>query len=366
MNLATDLARAPILAADDETVPLSVPAPPMTAREQSRRYCILLLLLPLLAIPACIRLGASDFFLRHGASVWVQSNDAVFEMRDRNCDVLVFGDSTAMTGINPDVIERNTGFKTCNISVTNSVLAVTHNLTLNRYLANNIRPRVLLIQLSPDGFQPESNSWRQTVYAEGLLELLRHGSPADIRRVLLTHPQESIAFAGYAAGFTAYAAVKDIWFQTTRLRPEEDTVTIRNGFFTPPAPPSIACEPGATFSNPQAGGDFPRSLVSEFHNEYADRSGIVLVNVAPIPSCDENLAAFSSELNGVTSNSLMPLPIGLFNDPRHYTAVGSAIVSRLVAQELNAVAQRNPQIDDRSPIIPSRTIAALQPARFRR
>jgi hypothetical protein len=183
-NLATDPASASIFAADDHddnSVPDSVPAPPMTPRERSRRYCFLLLILPLLAIPAGIGLGASDFFLRHGASVWVQSNDAVFQMRGRECDVLVFGDSTAMTGINPDVVERNTGFKTCNISVTNSVLAVTHNLTLNRYLAHNARPRVLLIQLSPDGFEPESNSWRQTVYPEGLLELLRHGSPAEMQ-----------------------------------------------------------------------------------------------------------------------------------------------------------------------------------------
>ena len=71
-----------------------------------------------------------------------------------------------------------------------------------------------------------------------------------------------------------------------------------------------------------------------------DAPRLVLVNVAPIPSCDQNLAAFSSELNGVTSNSLLPLPVGLFNDPRHYTAVGSAVVSRLIAEELNAVAQR--------------------------
>jgi hypothetical protein len=296
----------------------------------------------------------------------VQSNDAVFAMRDRDCDVLIYGDSTAMTGINPDVVERNTGFKTCNISVTNAVLAVTHNLTLNRYLAHNAKPRVLLVQLSPDGFQPEGNAWDQTVYPEGLLELLRHGTPAESRHVLLTHPQQAIAFAGYAAGFSLYAGVKEIWYGITNLRPEEDTVTIHNGFFTPPAPPSTTCEPGATFSNPRAGGAYPRAVVGEYESDYADRSGIVLVNVAPIPSCDKNLADFSTELNGVTSNSLQPLPVGLFNDPRHYTAVGSAVVSRLVAQELNAVAQRNPQIDDRAPAPPPRTVAVLQRASFGR
>ena len=347
MNAATDLALTPILAAEHEYASRSVPAPPMTPSQAARRYCLLLLLLPLLAIPTFIRVGCSDFFLRHGASVWVQSNDAVFDMRDRDCDVLIFGDSTAMTGINPDVVERNTGFKTCNISVTNSVLAVTHNLTLNRYLANNARPRVLLIQLSPDGFQPESKAWDQTVYPEGMLELLRHGSPAESRRVLLSHPQQAIAFAGYAAGFTAFSIVKDVWYHTTHMRSKEDSVTIHNGFFTPPAPPSTTCEPGATFSNPKAGGAYPRTVVGEYLSKYANASDVVLVNVAPIPSCDKNLAEFSAELNGVTSNSLQPLPVTLFNDPRHYTAVGSAVVSRLVAQELNAVAEQNPQIYDR-------------------
>lgn len=366
MNAATDLALAPVLQSDPVDATHSVSAAPMTPPEAARLYCIFLILLPLLAIPACIRLGCSDFFMRHGASVWVQSNDAVFSMRDRDCDVLVFGDSTAMTGIDPDVIERNTGFKTCNIAVTNAVLAVTHNLTLNRYLANNGRPRVLLVQLSPDGFQPESNAWGQTVYPEGLLEQLRHGNPAESRHLLLTHPQQAIAFAGYAAGFTLYSGVKDIWFHVTNRRLEEDAVTINNGFFTPPSPPSTSCEPGATFSNPGAGGTFPSAVVGEYQNGYADRSGIVLVNVAPIPSCDQNLAAFSSELNGITSNSLLPLPVGLFNDPRHYTAVGSAVVSRLVAQELNTVAQRNPQIDDRAPMPSLRTVASLQHARFGR
>ena len=366
MNAATELALAPILQSEQVDATRSVPAAPMTPPEVARLYCIFLILLPLLAIPACVRLGCSDFFMRHGASVWVQSNDAVFSMRDRDCDVLVFGDSTAMTGIDPDVIERNTGFKTCNIAVTNAVLAVTHNLTLNRYLANNGRPRVLLVQLSPDGFQPESTVWNQTVYPEGLLELLRHGTPAESRHVLLTHPQQAIAFAGYAAGFTVYAGIKEIWFHVTKERPEEDAVTIHNGFFTPPSPPSTSCEPGATFSNPRAGGSYPSAVVGEYEKGYADRSGIVLVNVAPIPSCDQNLAAFSSELNGVTSNSLLPLPVGLFNDPRHYTAVGSAVVSRLVAQELNAVAQRNPQIDDRAPTPSLRTVASLQRTHFGR
>jgi hypothetical protein len=87
-------------------------------------YCLIIIVLPILCIPTFIALGKSDFFLHHGASVWVQSNDSVFNMQGRNCDVLVYGDSTAMTGIDPEVVDRATGFHTCNIAVTNAVLAV--------------------------------------------------------------------------------------------------------------------------------------------------------------------------------------------------------------------------------------------------
>jgi hypothetical protein len=310
-------------------------------------YSLLVFLLPLLAIPAFILLGQSDFFLHHGASVWVQANDAIFTMRNRSCDVLVFGDSTAMTGIDPDVVEHDTGFHTCNIAVTNAVLAVTGNLTLDHFLQHNNRPKMLIVQLSPDDFQPENHLWHHTIYAEGLLEQLRHGSPSESRHLLLTHPHEAISFAGYAAGFSAYYAIKDVWFRATHLRPEEDLVHVRNGFFTPPSPARTFCDtsdklPSGT--NPT----FARTLSTSFRSGYATPDSVVLVDVAPIPSCDGNLATFARQLKGVTSNTLQPLPIGLFNDGRHYTATGSRIVSTLIAQQVNETATENPGLDDRS------------------
>jgi len=318
----------------------------------------MVVLLPLLAIPAFIAVGCSNFFVHHGASVWVQSNDAVFDMQDRDCDVLVYGDSTAMTGIDPEVVSRNTGFKTCNIAVTNAVLAVTGNLTLDHYLKQNVHPRVLVIQLSPDDFQQENHLWKQTIYAEGLLEQLRHGSPAESRRVLFTHPHEAVSFAGYAAGFSAYFAIKDIWFRTTHLRSGEDRVQVRNGFFTPPSPARTYCDADAKLTDLSRGA-FSRMLADDFRTTYSPRSSVVLVDVAPIPSCDDNLAAYTSELSGVTSNSLQSLPIGLFNDGRHYTARGSLIVSGMIARQLNEVAIENPSIDDRA-VPDTRSVALLR------
>ncbi len=329
-------------------------------------YCWRIVLLPLLAIPVFILLGKSDFFLHHGASVWVQANDSTFNMRNRDdCDVLVYGDSTAMTGINPAVVERETGFRTCNIAVTNAVLAVTGNLTLDRYLQQNEKPKVLIVQLSPDDFQQENRVWAHTIYAEGLLELLRHGPPRESRQVLLTHPHESVSFAGYAAGFSAYYAIKDVWFRTTHLRPEEDTIQVPQGstFFTPPAPARTYCDTVAKLNDRSHGG-FSRALAEEFRQRYATAATRVLVDVAPIPSCDENLTAYRAELKGITSNQLQDLPITLFNDGRHYTAQGAWRVSEFISQQVNELALQNPALQRSGPS--SLSLATLRRASWSR
>jgi hypothetical protein len=348
-----------------EEVPLADAQPRAMRRFSPFAYCLTLILLPVVAIPSLIVFGGSNFFLHHGASVWVQANDQVFDTHDRQCDVLIYGDSTAMTGIDPDRVEEQTGFRTCNIAVTNAVLAVTGNLTLDHFLANNPRPKVLLIQLSPSGFQAESSVWHHTIYAEGLLELLRHGRPSEARRLLLTHPSQAVAFAGYAAGYTAWYGIKYVWYRATNLRPEEDTITVRNGFFTPPSPARTSCDAATSIvsaSDPRQMA-FSRALVANYRNGFSGRAGLVLVNVAPIPDCDQNLAAYAAQLNGVTSNSLLPMPVGYFNNCCHYTARGSEIVSSLISSELNTVANNNAAIDDRTP--PAHPVAALHTVRLR-
>ncbi len=309
------------------------------------RYCLFVLLLPLLAIPAGISFGASNFFLHHGASVWVKANDAVFDMRERDCDVLIFGDSTAMTGIDPDLLASLTGFRVCNIAVTNAVLAVTGTLTLDRFLGVNAKPRILLFQLAPDGFEPSRDTWHRTIYAEGMLEALRHGDPRTSRLLLLSHPRESIAFAGYAVGFGAWYVLRQAWFHIAHRQLEEDSILVRNGFFTPPGPARTFCTPPDSRVFPdQQSSRFSRDLISGFQHRYAGQAAIVLVNVAPIPACDGNLATYQTELHGITSNSLQALPITLFNDDRHYTADGSRVVSYAVADELNTAASHNASV----------------------
>lgn len=315
------------------TEPAFEPPPPRRQPRAHLTYLVVALLLPLLAVPAFVELGRSDFFLHHGASVWVRANDAIFQMHGRTCNVLVFGDSTAMTGINPEIIRGDTGLSTCNIAVTNSVLAVTGNLTLDRFLARNPRPRALLIQLSPESFTLNHQPWEETVYPEGLLEMLRWGDPDATRVLLWTHPRETLAFAGYTAGYTAFYFIKHAWEHLTHTLAPEDAVVIRNGFFTAPLPPRSSCE-----AVPQSAAATSRSAASAFvadlRRRYQPQADTVFINVAPIPACDPDLIALQNHLRGLTSNTLDALPISLFNDERHYTAAGSTQLSHQLANQL--------------------------------
>lgn len=303
-------------------------------------YLLIAIVLPICAIPAFILLGGTDYFLHHGASIWVQSNDAVFDMRNRNCEVLIFGDSTAMTGINPELVQQRTGLKTCNIAVTNAVLSVTDRLALDHYLANNAQPHVMVVQLSPEGFEQTSREWKRTIYAEGLLELIRHAPPHEWTHILLQHPAEAVSFAGYTAGFSAYYSLKRALFYAARIRSGEDTIQVRNGFFTPPAPPRTRCDESPA-AQQQGLADASREVVQGY-KQYEPQHGTVLVNVAPIPACDRNLQAYQHEFSGITNNALQALPIHLFNDQRHFTASGSDVVSRMVADEVNRVTGNRP------------------------
>ncbi|HET9099778.1 MAG TPA: hypothetical protein VFN62_05265, partial [Acidobacteriaceae bacterium] len=300
-------------------------------------YVLSLLVIPPLAIFIFIGIGTSNFFQTHGASLWVRANDSIFNMANRHCDVLIFGDSTAMTGINPEIVQRSTGSRTCNIAVTNAVLAVTNTLALDHFLEHNGRPQILLLQFSPDEFESNSHEWSKSIYPEGLLELVRHGTAEQKRDLLLNHPRQAVAFAGYIAGYMSFYFLKQAWFSVSHQRAAEDTVIVRNGFFTPPAPARTECEAEPPAAGPINQG-FARSLAEGYRKAYASRADHVLVDVAPIPSCDPNLATYDLELSGVTSNSLLPLPITLFNDERHYTQAGSTEVSKLVSEQIDQLA----------------------------
>ena len=268
-----------------------------------------------------------------------------------------------MTGIDPDKVEEQTGFRTCNIAVTNAVLAVTGNLTLDHFLAHNariptccsssFRPTASSLKITAGTTPSTPREWLNccataTRPKPGMFysPILRSPSPSPV-----TPPASPRGTASRTPGFTSPICV----LRKTPSRCATGSSRHADASLEPPANPLHAWSrmplPSASLSRA------PWSPTSTMLTP--ERAGVVLVNVAPIPECDPNLAAYSAELDGVTSNSLLPMPIGYFNNCCHYTARGSEVVSTLIAGELNKVATRNPAVDNR---VPSTHQVATTPA----
>ncbi len=60
-------------------------------------------------------------------------------------DLLILGDSTAMQGMNPRVIEQQTGFSAYNVATYRNIAAFTDPILLERYLQHHPHPKAILV-----------------------------------------------------------------------------------------------------------------------------------------------------------------------------------------------------------------------------
>ena len=109
-------------------------------------------------------------------------------LKHADCDIVIYGDSSALTGLDPDIIQQITGLKTCNVSEGVTIQNVVGSrLPLDVYLSNNKRPRYLLTMYTSSVFRPYIDAFDE-FEPEGVLYLLQYArDPAMVRQLLRTH-----------------------------------------------------------------------------------------------------------------------------------------------------------------------------------
>jgi hypothetical protein len=117
--------------------------------EQLRRYVFWLL-----AFTATIWLLPFIFVRLPGFLRWSGSNygsmlEYSFASSNANADVVIFGDSSALFGIDPLQMSAKLGLKTINLPNTMSSLPVTDDMALRQYLAHSAPPRLIVFYFAP-------------------------------------------------------------------------------------------------------------------------------------------------------------------------------------------------------------------------
>jgi hypothetical protein len=294
------------------------------ARFRPRAYLLLMLLIPALFLTSSIPIVRSKSFPVESGDPFLLNPDYAFSLIHADCDVVIYGDSTALTGLDPTVVARATGLKTCNIAQSRSIEEILGMLALDTYLQNNAPPKYIVMQFAPETL---SRSRSNFFWQEGLTLVLRKRSLLRASATFLRHPIEAYYFAIWAIKTKVASLINPpVDFAST-----EAIFRSRGGLLILPKPPQTHCENDVAYAQPVAG------WVRMLKEKYDNRGTRVLINVSPLPTCSPIGVRVAADTRTLTDNSLSLYPIGLFCDlDRHLTLQGAERASLELAEQLIA------------------------------
>jgi hypothetical protein len=309
----------------------------MERGSDSSRYLALVFCVPVLLLAIAFAAANTNWFFYHDNYFMLRNIGYSLTLHHADCQVVLTGDSSALTGLDPLTITKATGLSACNVSEGGTVTTVAGWYPLDAYLQQNAAPRYIVFMFTPSLFRP-SHSWRDySSYYEGIVYLLRHERNKGTYLKLLAHPYETFTFSAWAA----QSIIADTLVRLTdphKYDGVEDPALRRqrhNGLFTFYSGPETTC-----FRN---GWDRKLSIatdanwVSGLRQKYGVNGTHVIVNVAPVADCDDMKDVYERALQGVHDNPLEVLPIKMFNNQDvHFTPDGAERVSLGVANQILA------------------------------
>jgi hypothetical protein len=297
---------------------------PRTYRLRLQGYVLLMLLIPAVFLASAIPIVRSKSFPVESSDPFLLNSDYAFSLKHVDCDVVIYGDSTALTGLDPTVISRATGLKTCNIAQSQSIVEILGMLALDAYLENNAPPKYIVMQFAPDTL---SRGRSDFFWPEGLTLLLRKKSLLEALPTLMQHPVQAYDFSVWAIKAKVASFIKP----STDFDSMEVIFRSHGGLIVLPKPAQTSCVNYKAYIQPTVG------WVRGLKDKYAHNGTRVVVNVSPLPTCSPIADLVAAGTRNVTDNSLSLYPVGLFCDlDRHLTLQGTERASRELAEQLMA------------------------------
>lgn len=279
----------------------------------------------LLSAIAVLAMGRTDWFVARCGYPALIALGYGEKLRAADCEILIYGDSSAMTGLDPRVIERRTGLKSCNIAEGTTVQDVIGTETpLDDYLAHNKPPRVLLTTWTPTIFTPYAPPMRK-YSIEGMWYAFRFG---DFKQLF------SPKFFEWTLDFMTWE------YRSMRKGLPAKPLTARAeraehlGQISFDRPPETRCTKG--YSDDLVHRE--DASVELFRRKYSSQHTKVLVDITPVPDCDPLFALYLQRKVGLYDNTLERYRIYDFNDSDvHLSPAGTELYSEQAATQVKAV-----------------------------
>ena len=322
-------------------LPASTPLP-KTSRSNRRGgilwYCIGLVLAPACLLALSFPVGTTRWFPDHCYRALMQSGYSV-RLQHADCEVVIYGDSSTMTALDPAVIQQITGLKTCNIAEGTTITEVvgTH-YPLDQYLAHNKRPRFLLLMYTPSMYTPNVPPFRY-YFVEGMTYAFTYERTPLFFKGLLRRPwwvlKYSLSVGEQVINYFVGRYVLRNHHLDADTRAQRDS---HNGLWAFPLPPETHCVRGLL---PDGFEQRHADQVAAIRQRYETGGTTVLFNISPVPDCDRDYPLYSRLSSGLHQNSFERLPISYFNEGDvHFSPQGSRYISVELGHEVLAVEQR--------------------------
>jgi hypothetical protein len=294
-------------------------------------YLLPLILAPLLLPVAAVLIVPTAWFAQHSGGSYLVTVAYGATLRDANCQVVIYGDSTAMLGIDPERVRQLTGLSTCNIAEYMGVTMLDGTGLVDQYLARNRRPRYLIFNYAPEDLNPDQQYGNTNIHLFEAITytLRRRGRWANL---LLRHPGEFFDWSCRGLRMVAESVA------TKPLSPEIQYLrNMTGGRIVPEDAHAISsCSYLSYASAPD------KNWIEFLRSKYGRDGTTVLVDATPIPACDPNLSFFRGKLAGVVDNRVETLPVSDFLEGgRHTTRAGSVLLSERIASQIRTL-ENNP------------------------
>jgi hypothetical protein len=303
------------------------------------RYLLPLILVPLLLPVAAVLIVPTAWFARHSGISYLLTVAYGPTLRDTNCQVVIYGDSTAMLGIDPERVRQLTGLTTCNIAEYMGITMLDGTRLVDQYLAHNQRPRYLIFNYAPEDLNPDQQYDNTNIHLfEAITYALRQ--PGRGAKLLLGHPGEFFDWSCRGLRMAAERLVTKP-FESVPTKPFSPEIQyLRNRTVSRMVPDDARALSSCSYVSKASAPD--KNWIEFLRSKYGRDGTTVLIDATPIPACDPNLAFFLGKLSGVIDNRVDTLPVSDFLEGgRHTTTAGSVLLSERIASQIRTL-ENNP------------------------
>ncbi len=301
-DVHTDPALGPELNTAADGIALTEPhTEPANSPRRLQLYCAILMVVPFLYMTICFLLMRSDYIVKRTQYTYLANMGYGLKLHHADCDVVIYGDSSAMIGIDPGILKRDTGLSTCNIADFAGMLRLNGTMVLDEYLKNNVRPKYLVILMAPEDL---AMSWRHDANYEAVLTRVRFRPDLEFFYALMRHADDVLSAIGVTGRFALTDLVRhplapSVFHQREELR----------GRFPDPTERMVVC-PKDVRDNPPS-----KAWLDGLRTKYGIDGTRVIVDMVPVPACDPALNTYRTRFapgNGIIDNRLEIYPLNWY------------------------------------------------------